>query len=112
MSEIASQPMSLVRCVPYGNRVMILPDPADDVSKGGILLPEQAKKRPLRGTIVEVGPGRMRDDGTFTQMRSKCGDRVMFSKYAGTEVEINDVVYLLFDEDSLLCRMQPMEAGN
>jgi chaperonin GroES len=71
-------------------------------SSGGIIIPDTAKEKPQEGEVVAVGPGKMLEDGKTQPMNVKAGDRILFGKYAGTEVKIDDQDYLIMREDDIL----------
>jgi chaperonin GroES len=88
--------------VPLGDRVVIKPTPKEEVSKGGIVLPDTAKEKPQEGVIIAVGPGKLTDDGKRLPMDVKVGDKVIYSKYAGTEFkEIDDDLVIMRESDIL-----------
>ena len=88
---------------PLGNRVVIEPNEGDEqVSAGGIYIPDTAKEKPQEGTVVAVGPGRLTDEGTRVAMEISVGDLVVYSKYAGTEYKEGDIEYLVLREDDIL----------
>jgi chaperonin GroES len=88
---------------PLGNRIVIEPLEGDDqLSSGGIFIPDTAKEKPQDGTIVAVGPGRLTDDGKRVPMDIAVGDVVVYSKYAGTEYKEDGVEYLIVREDDIL----------
>ncbi|MBE3585357.1 MULTISPECIES: co-chaperone GroES [Desulfofundulus] len=87
---------------PLGERVVVKPLPSEEKTKGGIVLPETAKEKPQEGEVVAVGPGRLLDNGTRVPVDLKVGDRVLFSKYAGNEVKIDDEEYLIMREADIL----------
>ena len=88
---------------PLGNRVVIEPIEKDEqVSAGGIYIPDTAKEKPQEGRIVAVGPGRMSDDGKRLPMEIEVGDIVVYSKYAGTEYKEGNTDYLVLREDDIL----------
>ena len=88
---------------PLGNRVVVEPLEGDEqVSAGGIYIPDTAKEKPQEGTVVAVGPGRVTDDGKNVPMELKVGDVVIYSKYAGTEYKQGDIEYLVLREDDIL----------
>ncbi len=88
---------------PLGNRVVILPTEQDEqVSAGGIYIPDTAKEKPQEGEVVAVGPGRLTDDGARVAMELAVGDTVVYSKYAGTEYKEGDTEYLVLREDDIL----------
>lgn len=87
---------------PLSDKVVVLPDEPQKVTKGGIHLPDQAQKADARGTVVAVGPGRLNDDGTHSEMEVKAGDRVVFSKYAGTLAPCGGVDYSVMRESDVV----------
>ncbi|MFA5384319.1 MAG: co-chaperone GroES [Eubacteriales bacterium] len=87
---------------PLGERVVIKPLPGEEVTKGGIVLPETAKEKPQEGEVVAVGPGRLLDNGTRVSVDLKVGDKILFSKYAGNEIKLDDVEYLIMRETDIL----------
>ena len=88
----------MVKFAPLGERVVLKPLERDEVSKGGIILPDTAKEKPQEGEVVEVGPGRVAEDGSRVAMELKKGDRVIYSKFAGTEYKDDDEDYLILRE--------------
>ncbi len=91
------------RIQPLGDRVVIKPAEREEVTKGGIYLPDTAtKERPQEGTVLAVGEGRRDDSGKLIPMNVSVGDRVLFAKYSGTEVKIDDVDYLIMAEKDIL----------
>lgn len=88
---------------PLGNRVVIEPSETDDqMTSGGIYIPDTAKEKPQEGKVVAVGPGRLTDDGNRVPMEIEVGDSVVYSKYAGTEYKEGDIEYLVLREDDIL----------
>ena len=88
---------------PLGNRVVVEPLEGDEqVSAGGIYIPDTAKEKPQEGTVVAVGPGRVTDDGKNVPMELKVGDIVIYSKYAGTEYKQGEIEYLVLREDDVV----------
>ena len=88
---------------PLGNRVVVEPQEGDEqMSSGGIYIPDTAKEKPQEGTIVAVGPGRLTDEGNRVPMDVAVGDTVVYSKYAGTEYKEGDVEYLVLRDDDIL----------
>jgi chaperonin GroES len=83
---------------PLGDRVVIKPSPAEEKTKGGIILPDTAKEKPVVGDIIAVGPGRRSDDGAVIPMELKVGDKVLYGKYSGTEVTVEGQEYLIMRE--------------
>ena len=87
---------------PLGEKVLIKRLKAEEKTKGGIVLPDTAKEKPQKGTILAVGDGKMLDDGTRGAFQVKKGDQVLFASYAGTEVKVADEEYMLMDESDIL----------
>ncbi len=87
---------------PLSDRVVVEPMEADDVSTGGIILPDTAKEKPQQGTVVAVGPGKHSDSGTLVEMSVKKGDVVLFGKFSGTEVTVDGKEYLIMRESDIL----------
>ena len=83
---------------PLADRVVIKPAAAEEKTKGGIILPDTAKEKPVVGEIVAVGPGKIADDGKKITMEVKVGDKVLYGKYAGTEVTVEGDEYLIMRE--------------
>jgi chaperonin GroES len=88
---------------PLGNRVVVEPlEGEEQMSSGGIYIPDTAKEKPQEGPIVAVGPGRLTDEGARVPMELEVGDSVVYSKYAGTEYKEGDIEYLVLREDDIL----------
>ena len=89
---------------PLGDRVVIKPLPKEEVSKGGIVLPDTAKEKPQEGEIIAVGPGKLSEDGKRIAMEVKVGDKVIYSKYAGTEFKLDDEEVVIMRESDILAK--------
>lgn len=87
---------------PMEDRVLVKPIEAETKTASGIFLPESAKEKPVRGKVVETGPGKRMDNGNRAQMSVKKGDTVVYGKYAGTEVELKGEKLLILRESELL----------
>lgn len=87
---------------PLGSRVVIEPIEQEEVTAGGIVIPDTAKEKPQQGVILAVGPGDRDDDGKYIPMDVKVGDKVLFAKYAGTEIKIDSKKLLILRESDLL----------
>ena len=90
---------------PLADRVLVKPLTEEEVTKGGIILPDTAKEKPQRGEVVAVGPGRLDDEGKRVPMEVKKGDKVLYEKYAGTEVKLDDEEYLILRESSIVAKL-------
>ena len=86
---------------PLADRVLIKPSEAEEEKRGEIIIPDTAKEKPQQGEVMEVGPGRMTDDGKKVAMEVKKGDKVLYGKYSGTEVTIDGVEYLVVRESDI-----------
>lgn len=87
---------------PLGDRVVVKPSEAEEKTKGGIIIPDTAKDRPQEGEVVAVGPGRILDNGQRVAPEVKVGDKVVYSKYGGTEIKVDEIEYLIVRESDLL----------
>jgi chaperonin GroES len=87
---------------PLHDRVLLKRINEEEKTKGGIIIPDTAKEKPMEGEIVAVGQGKVSEDGKLRPLSVKKGDRVLFAKYAGTEVKINGVEHLILGEDEIL----------
>lgn len=91
-----------VKLQPLGDRLVVKRQESLDRTEGGIFLPDSAKDKPTRGTVVSVGDGKLLDDGSRGSMQVKAGDRVLFTSYAGENIEIGDEEYVLMSESEVL----------
>lgn len=87
---------------PLGNRLVVEPLEQEDITAGGIVLPETAKEKPQKGTILSVGPGDRNEKGDRIQMDVSVGDTVLFAKYSGTEIKIDGKKLLILRESDIL----------
>lgn len=87
---------------PLGDRVVIKPMVREEVTKGGIVLPDTAQEKPMEGKVIAVGPGRINDEGKRVPMDVKEGDRVLYAKYAGTEIKLDGEDYLIVNERDIM----------
>ncbi|MDO9067967.1 MAG: co-chaperone GroES [Desulfocucumaceae bacterium] len=87
---------------PLGDRVLVKPAEVKETKKGGIIIPDTVKEKPMEGEVVAAGPGKISDSGTRMAMDLKAGDKVLYGKYSGTEVKIDDVEYLIMNADDIL----------
>jgi chaperonin GroES len=87
---------------PLGSRVVVEPMEAEEITAGGIVLPETAKEKPQKGTVLAIGPGDRDEDGKHIPMDVKAGDVVLFAKYSGTEIKVDGKKLLILRESDLL----------
>ena len=87
---------------PLNDRVLVLRVEEVQKTAGGIIIPDTAKEKPQEGKIIAAGPGKMGDDGKRTSLEVKVGDRILFSKYSGTEINIDGVEHIFMREDDII----------
>ncbi len=93
--------MAKLKLNPLADRVVVKAAEAEETTKGGIILPDTAKEKPVEGTIVAAGPGKTADNGELVKMAVKVGDKVLYGKYSGTEVTIDGEEYLIMRESDI-----------
>lgn len=93
-----------VKLQPLGDRVVIKPIEREEMTRGGIVLPDTAKERPMEGEVIAAGPGKMTDDGKRIEMDVKVGDIVVYAKYGGTEIKIDGKDYMILNESQILAK--------
>src|SRR6202162_1661538 len=94
--------MATVNVRPLGDRVLVQPVEEQEVKKGGIIIPDTAKEKPQEGKVIALGTGKRDEDGKLIPFEVKKGDRVLISKYGGTEIKIDDKNYLIMREEDIL----------
>jgi len=94
----------VVKLQPLADRLVVKPIEKEEVTKGGIILPDTAKEKPQEGEVVEIGPGRLSEDGKRIAMDVKVGDRVIYAKYGGTEIKIDDEELVILRESDILVK--------
>ncbi len=87
---------------PLHDRLIIQTSEEEEKTKGGIIIPDTAKEKPVEGKVIAVGAGRIKKDGTKMPLEIKKGDRVLYAKYAGTEIKMDGEEYLMMKEDDIL----------
>ncbi|MHC4267516.1 MAG: co-chaperone GroES [Planctomycetota bacterium] len=90
---------------PLDDRVVIEPLEAEDKTQGGIVLPDSAKEKPTKGKVISVGEGKLLDSGKRAQLLVKKGDKVLYGKYAGTEISVGGKDYLILKENDILAKI-------
>ena len=93
--------MANFKIQPLQDRVIVKAKEAEETTKGGIILPDTAKEKPIEGTIVAVGEGKVAENGTLTKLTVKVGDVVLYGKYSGTEIKIDGEEYLIMRESDI-----------
>lgn len=102
---MAAVSLSVSTVKPLSDRILVKVSDADDKTAGGILLPDTAKEKPQVGEVVQVGPGKRSDDGSVQTMEVKIGDKVLYSKYAGTDIKLGTDGYVLLRETDVLATL-------
>jgi chaperonin GroES len=87
---------------PLGDRIVVKPGKEEEVTRGGIVLPDSARKKPREGEVLAVGPGKMLDNGERAPMEVSVGDVVVYSEYGGTEITVDGQDFVILDEGSVL----------
>ena len=93
-----------IKLQPLADRLVVKPIEREEVTKGGIVIPDTAKEKPQEGEVLAVGPGRLSDDGKRIAMDVKVGDRVIYAKYGGTEIKIEDEELVILRESDILAK--------
>ena len=99
---MADTTLTKVTIQPLGDRVLVKPIEKGEERKGGIIIPDTAKEKPMEGKIVSAGPGKRDDSGKLIPMDVKAGDRILYGKYSGTEIKIDDEELLIMHQDDIL----------
>ena len=99
---MAAVSLSVSTVKPLGDRVFVKVSEAEEKTAGGILLPDNAREKPQVGEVVAVGPGKRNDDGSRTELDVNVGDKVLYSKYAGTDIKLGTEEYVLLSEKDIL----------
>ena len=89
---------------PLGDRVVVKPTPKEEVSKGGIVIPDTAREKPQEGEVLAVGPGRIDDNGKRIEPEVKVGDKVIYAKYAGTDIKEDDEELVILRDSDILAK--------
>jgi chaperonin GroES len=94
--------MQAMKARPLHDRVLIKRVEEEEAVKGGIIIPDTAREKPMEGEVVAVGPGKMSDEGKRSPLDVKAGDRILFGKYAGAEIKIDEQDYVIMREEEIL----------
>jgi chaperonin GroES len=99
---MADATLSKVKIQPLGDRVLVKPVETKEVKRGGIIIPDTAKEKPQEGEVVAVGKGKVTEEGKVLPMDVKPGDRILYGKYSGNEIKIDEVEHLIMHQDDIL----------
>ena len=102
---MATVSLSVSTVKPLGDRIFVKVSESEERTAGGILLPDTAKEKPQVGEILAVGPGKRNDDGSYQALEVKIGDKVLYSKYAGTDIKLGGEEYVLLSEKDILATL-------
>lgn len=91
---------------PLGDRLIIKTDEAEEITEGGIIVPDSVQEKPLQGTVIAVGPGKRDDNGKRVGMDVEVGNVVLYAKYSGTDARIGDIEYLILNEHDVLAKVK------
>jgi len=91
---------------PLHDRVIVKRLEEKEVIKGGIIIPDTAKEKPMEGEVIAAGPGKVQEDGKRSPMDVKAGDRILFGKYAGTEIKVDDEEFVIMREEEILAILE------
>ena len=95
----------MARIKPLGDRVVVQPSAREETTKGGIVLPDTAKEKPSEGKVIAVGPGRVTEEDKLVPPEIQEGDTVIYAKYAGTEIRLDEQDYLILSERDILAKL-------
>ncbi|UCE97645.1 MAG: co-chaperone GroES [Dehalococcoidia bacterium] len=93
-----------IKIQPLADRVLVRPIEREEVTKGGIVLPDTAKEKPIEGEVLAVGPGKLADDGKRLPMDIKVGDRIVYTKYGGNEIKVDEEELIILSESNILAK--------
>ena len=91
---------------PLHDRVVVKRIEAEEKTAGGIIIPDSAKEKPQQGEVVAVGPGRLDDAGKRVDMGLAVGDRILYAKYTGTDIKLDNIDYIVLNEKDVLCKLE------
>jgi len=97
-----SETLTKVKLQPLGDRVLVKPVEAKETKRGGIIIPDSAKEKPQEGLVIATGKGKTTEDGKLLAMDVKPGDKILYGKYSGSEVKLDDAEYLIMHQDDIL----------
>ena len=99
---MAEATLTKVKIQPLGDRVLVKPQEQKETKRGGIIIPDSAKEKPQEGLVVATGKGKTTEDGKVLPMDVKAGDKILYGKYSGSEIKIDDEDYLIMHQDDIL----------
>jgi chaperonin GroES len=106
VANLSEKGSILMKVRPLHDRLVVKRLEEEEKTKGGIIIPDTAKEKPIEGKVIAVGKGKVKEDGTTIPMEVKKGDRILFAKYAGTEVKIDGEEHLIMKEDDVIATIE------
>ena len=103
--KAAPKTVAKTKLVPLADRIVITPLKQDEVTASGLVIPDTVKEKPQQGEVVAVGPGRLDDNGKRVALEVSVGDRILYAKYTGTEVKLDNNEYIVLNEKDILARL-------
>ncbi|MGE0600935.1 MAG: co-chaperone GroES [Dehalococcoidia bacterium] len=105
-AKTASKTVTKTRLVPLADRLVITPLKQDEITSSGLVIPDTAKEKPQQGEVVAVGPGRLDDSGKRIDMGLAVGDRILYAKYTGTDIKLDNTEFIVLNEKDVLCKLE------
>lgn len=105
-AKTATKSVTKTRLVPLADRLVITPLKQDEITTSGLVIPDTAKEKPQQGEVVAVGPGRLDDAGKRIDMGLSVGDRILYAKYTGTDIKLDNVEFIVLNEKDVLCKLE------
>ena len=105
-AKTAAKTVTRTNLVPLSDRIVITPLKQDEITTSGLVIPDTAKEKPQQGEVVAVGPGRLDDAGKRVVMDLKVGDRILYAKYTGTDIKLDNIEYIVLNEKDVLCKLE------
>jgi len=105
-TKTATKASVKTRLVPLADRIVITPLKQEEMTTSGLVIPDTAKEKPQQGEVVAVGPGRLDDNGKRVDMGLGVGDRILYAKYTGTEIKLDNTDFIVLNEKDVLCKLE------
>lgn len=104
-TKAAPKAATKTKLVPLADRIVITPLKQDEVTASGLVIPDTVKEKPQQGEVIAVGPGRLDDNGKRVALEVSVGDRILYAKYTGTEVKLDNNEYIVLNEKDILAKL-------
>ena len=105
-AKAAAKTAGKTKLVPLSDRIVIVPLKQDEVTSSGLVIPDTAKEKPQQGEVIAVGPGRLDDNGKRVAIDLAVGDRILYAKYTGTDIKIDNIDYIVLNDKDVLCKLE------